>query len=136
MAVAAHRPRVWFERRRARRQADYWIAHGFESRYPARVEELTSARERKATARTLAQVIGEVEGRNLPGAAPLQRAALRPWIELLERIHRRLLDGRPVTGIGMLAVHTLLTSPDSCLYEPAPDVEADLLRILTRLDVH
>jgi hypothetical protein len=135
MAFAAH-PRVWFERRRARSQADYWIAHGFESHYPARVEELASARERKRTARSLAHVIGEVQGRKLPGAAPLQRAALRPCLELLERIHRRLLDGRPVTGIGMLAVQTLLTSPDSCLYTPTVDVEAHLLRIHTKLEAH
>jgi hypothetical protein len=136
MAVAAPHPRAWLERRRARRQADYWIAHGFESRYPARVGELTCARERKATARSLAQVIGELKGRSLPGAAPLQRAALRPWVELFERIHRRLIDGRPVSGIGMLAVQTLLTSPDSCLYSPCLDVEADLRRVLTKLEAH
>jgi hypothetical protein len=135
MAVAAH-PRLWFERRRARRQADYWIAHGFESRYPARAAELTSTRERKAAARSLGQAIRELKGRSLPGAAPLQRAALRPWLALFERIHRRLLDGRPVTGIGMLAVQTLLTSPDSCLYDASRDVEADLLRILTKLEAH
>ena len=135
MAVAAH-PRVWFERRRARRQADYWIAHGFESRYPERVAELTSARERKATARSLAQVIGELNGRSLPGAAPLQRAALRPRLDLFERLYARLGDGQPVTGIGMLAVQTLLTSPDSCLYSPSLDVEADLLRTLTKLEAH
>ena len=135
MAVAAH-PRVWFERRRARRQADYWIAHGFESRYPERVAELTSARERKATARSLAQVIRELQGRSLPGAAPLQRSQLRPWLELFDRLQRRLLDERPITGIGMLAVHTLLTSPDSCLYAPTVDVEAHLLRILTKLEAH
>jgi len=133
MAVAAH-PRAWLERRRARRQADYWIAHGFESRCPWRVDELTSAGERKACARSLAQVVGELHGRKLPGAAPLQRAALCPWLELLERIHRRLLDGQPVTGIGMLAVQTLLTSPDSCLYSPTVDVEGELLRVLTKLE--
>jgi hypothetical protein len=135
MAVAAH-PRAWFERRRARRQADYWIAHGFESRYPWRVGELTSAAERRACARSLAQVIGEVRGRKLPGAAPLQRAGLRPWLALFERLHTRLLDAAPVTAIGMLSVQTLLTSPDSCLYSPADDVEADLLRILTKLEAH
>lgn len=134
MAVVAH-PRVWFERRRARRQADYWIAHGFESRCPWRVAELTSERERKACARSLAIVIGELQGRKLPGAAPLQRAAVRPHLELVERIHRRLLDGRPVTAVGMLAAQTLLTSPDSAFYAPVENVEADLLRVLAKLDV-
>jgi hypothetical protein len=115
MAIAAHRPLAWFEHRRSRRQADYWIAHGFESRCPWRVTELTSERERKACARSLANVIGELQGRKLPGAAPLRRAALRPWLALFERLHARLLDERAVT---------------------ADDVEADLLRVLTKLEAH
>ena|SRR5579872_470469 len=133
MAAATH-PRTWLERRRARRQADYWIAHGFESRYPWRVAELTSGRERLLCGRTLGNVLGELGGTKLPGAAPLRRAALQPHVELLERIHSRLLDGQPVSGIGMLAVQTLLTSSDSCLYSAVDDVESDLRRVLVKLD--
>ncbi len=135
MATVAH-PRSWFERRRARRQADYWIAHGFESRYPVRVAELTSERERRACARSLAGVIGELSGSKLPGATPLRRAALRPHLSRFQELHARLLDSKPVAGIGMLAVSTLLTSPDSCLYAVVDDVDACLRVVFDRLEVH
>ncbi|HZQ16439.1 MAG TPA: hypothetical protein VFA82_06665 [Gaiellaceae bacterium] len=134
--VSVTHPRAWLERRRARRQADYWVAHGFESRYPWRVAELTGERERKQLARALGNVLGELAGRTLPGAAPLRRTALRPHVALLERIQARLLDAEPVTGIGMLSVQTLLTSPDSCLYASVDDVEAELRRVLVKLEAH
>ena len=134
--VSVADPRAWLDRRRARRQADYWIAHGFEDRYPWRVAELSSERERRACARSLANVIGELNGRKLPGAAPLRRTPLRPHLELLERIEARLLDGKPVAGVGMLSVQTLLTSPDSCLYASVDDVDAELRRVLVKLEAH
>ena len=132
MAVAAH-PRHWFERRRARRQADYWIAHGFEARYPWRVAELTREDERLACARSLRSVIGEVRGAKLPGAAPLRRAALRPQLALLEELEARLRDGTPVTAGGMLAVNDLLTSPDSCLFAQVDAVGPCLRKVLAKL---
>lgn len=135
MATVVH-PRAWLELRRARRRADYWIAHGFEARYPWRVAELTSERERKACARSLRGVVRELHGATLPGAVPLRRAAARPWLDLLERIESRLLDGAPVTAVGMLAVNTLLTSPDSCLFAEGGDVESSLRRVLVKLEVH
>jgi hypothetical protein len=134
MAVVIH-PGAWLERRRARRRADYRIAHGLESRYPWRVAELTSTRERKACARALAGVIGELTGEKLPGAAPLRRAALRPHLARFEQLRRRLLDDEPVTGIGMLAVSTLLASPDSCLFSAVDDVDDRLRVVLERLDM-
>ena len=133
MATVVH-PRAWLERRRARRQADYWIAHGFESRYPWRVAELTSERERKACAHSVRGVLRELYGTTLPGAVPLRRGAVRPHLELLEAIERRLVDGAPVTAIGMLAVGTLLTSPDSCLFSEVGDVESYLRRVLAKLE--
>ncbi|SRR5581483_1211342 len=134
MAIAVH-PREWLERRRARRDADYWIAHGFEARYPWRVAELTSERERRTCARSLHGVIGELRGVKLPGAAPLRRAALRECVGLLDAIESRLLDGAPVTASGMLAVNDLLTSPDSCLFAPVDAVEPCLRRVLAKLTV-
>jgi len=135
MAISVH-PREWVERRRARRDADYWIAHGFEARYPWRVAELTSERERKTCARSLHGVIGELRGAKMPGAAPLRRAALRPRLAQLEAIEARLRDGEPVSAIGMLAVNTLLTSPDSCLFAPVESVEPCLRSVLVKLQVH
>ena len=93
--IPARHPRAWLERRRARAEADYWIAHGFASRYPWRVAELTTFRERRACARSLRGVLGELCGAKLPGAAPLRVASLRPHVVLLEQIEARLLDERP-----------------------------------------
>jgi len=128
-------PRTWLERRRARRDADFWIGHGFESRYPWRVEELTRGRERRGCARALRGVIAELEGRKLPGAAPLRRAALRPYLPVLEAIERRLIAPRPVSAAGMVAVNDLLTSPTSCLFAPVERLEECLVGILERLEV-
>ena len=75
MTTLAH-PRSWLERRRARHEADVWIRRGFESRYPWRLAELTSARERRSCARCVRSVFDELEGRRLPGATPLQGRAL------------------------------------------------------------
>lgn len=134
MATVVH-PRAWLQRRRARRQADYWIAHGFAARYPWRVAELTCERERKACAHSLQGVLRELDGRTLPGAVPLRRAAMRPYVRLVEEIEGRLLDGAPVSAVGMLAVNTLLTSPDSCLFAEIDDIEASLRHVLVKLEV-
>jgi hypothetical protein len=134
VATIAH-PRAWLERRRARAQADYWIGHGFESRYPWRVAELTSGRERKLCARSLHGVLGELNGSKLPGAAPLRISALRPHVALLEAIEARLLDGEPVAAAGMLAVNELLTGPGSCLFAQTDDVAPCLRAVLAKLEV-
>lgn len=133
MAVAVH-PRAWLQRRRARRDADEWIGHGFEARYPWRVAELTCERERQLCARSLRSVIGEVRGEKMPGATPLRRAALKPHLATLERLEARLHDGEPVTAIGMLAVNELLTSPGSCLFAEVDAIAPCLRRVLVKLD--
>jgi hypothetical protein len=129
------RPRAWLERRRARAEADYWIGHGFETRFPWRVEELTASRERKICARSLHSVLGELGGSLLPGAAPLRTRSLRPHVSLLEAIEARLLDDTPVAAVGMLAVNALLTSPDSCLFADVDDVGSSLQAVLNQLEV-
>ncbi len=133
MATTAD-PRTWLARRRARRDADHWIAHGFESRYPWRVAELTSERERKACARSLRGVLKEISGERLPGATPLRSGALRPHLALLESIEHRLTDAEPVSAAGMLAVDELLTSPSSCFFAPVEDIEPCLLNVLAKLE--
>src|SRR5581483_6752252 len=134
MAIAVH-PREWLERRRARRDADYWIAHGFEARFPWRVAELTSERERRACARALRSVVDELTGTKLPGATPLRGGALRPHVELLETIERRLMDEAPVSAAGMLAVDELLTSPSSCFFAEVDEIGSCLEGVLRKLDV-
>jgi hypothetical protein len=135
VATIAH-PRAWLERRRARVEADYWIGHGFETRFPWRVEELTANRERRICARSLHSVLGELGGSLLPGAAPLRTRSLRPHISLLEAIEARLLDDAPVAAVGMLAVNALLTSADSCLFADVDDVGSSLQAVLDQLEVH
>jgi hypothetical protein len=134
MAVVTH-PRAWLERRSARATADYWIRHGFESRYPWRVAELTTARERRICARSLDGVVGELTGSKMPGAAPVRVAALRPHIAALALIVARLRDDEPVTATGMLAVNELLTSPGSCLFAEVEDVRSSLRAVLDLLEV-
>lgn len=126
---------MWLERRRARAEADHWIGHGFESRYPWRVVELTSVRERKICAHSLHGVRGELNGSRRPGAAPLSTASLRPHVALLETLEARLLDAAPVTAVGMLAVNELLTSPGSFLFTQRDDVESCLRTVLDKLEV-
>jgi hypothetical protein len=134
VATIAH-PRAWLERRRARSEADYWIRHGFDNRFQWRVDELTTARERKLCARSLRGVLGELAGTKLPGAAPLRTNQLRPHTALLAAIEARLLDDVPVSALGMLAVNELLTSPGSCLFSDVDDVESELRAVLTKLEV-
>ena len=125
---------MWLQKRRARRDADYWIGHGFEARYPWRVAELTAERERRDCARALRGVIGELDGSKLPGATPLRASVLRPQLPLLEQIEARLLDEAPVSASGMLAVNELLTSPGSCFFAPVHNVEPCLRDVLSRLE--
>lgn len=135
MATLAH-PRAWLERRRARAEADHWIGHGFESRYQWRVAELTRPEERKSCARSVRGVLRDLDGSKLPGATPTRVAAVRPHAALLEAIEARLLDDAPVSGLGMLAVNKLLTSPGSCLYMEVDDVASCLTTVLDKLEVH
>lgn len=134
-AISRPHPRVWLKHRRARAEADDWIGHGFAARYPWRVAELTTVRERRSCARAVHGVLGELSGSKLPGALPLRTAALRPYAVLLEQIEGRLLDTRPVSAAGMVAVNELLTSPESCLFKAVDDVALDLQTVLTKLEV-
>jgi len=133
MGIALN-PGSWLERRRARREADYWIEHGFEGRYRWRVDELTTERERRLCARALRGVLGELDGSLLPGVTPLRLTALRPHAARLEALRARLLDERPVSGHGMLAVNELLTSPGSCLFAECDDPGGALDNVLALLE--
>ena len=80
-------------------------------------------------------MIGELDGSKLPGATPVRRAALRPYIALFESIEERLLAPEEVSAAGMLAVNDLLASPGSCLFAIVDDVEACLHGVLEKLEV-
>jgi hypothetical protein len=137
--------RRWAERDRIRAAADAWIARGYEnraSRYGWRIDELTSWRERRLLGRSVRSIVPELAAGRLPGASPLNRAALRPFRSELIALADRLHDhGQPVSAAGILAVRRLLTEPDSVLYarplfaERSRDIGAELGAILDGLEV-
>ena len=128
---------MW-DRRRDRREADAWIAAGWGSRVAWRVEELTSRPERRLLARSLRGAVSDLSPGRLAGASPMNRIALRPHASLLAAVAERLADPeRPVAATDVLAVHELLTSPDSVLYtHDDVDVRRELTSVLDALEVH
>jgi hypothetical protein len=119
---------------RAREEANDWIRRGYESRFRWRVAELTSRRERKAAARSLRALLRELEFGAPLGPVPINRRAVRANRALVAALAERLLDPRPVTAAGMVAVENLLTLPESPLFprhldtDPDPAREAGSLR--------
>jgi hypothetical protein len=108
--------------RRLRAVADRIILRGGERQAASplltwRTAELTSARHRNRVARDAARLARELDGARLPGAVPLNRAAVRPFRQELEAL-ASLLDGaRPVTARGVLLAEQLLSSPSSPLFD-------------------
>jgi len=137
--------RRWSAAADLREEGDAWIGRGYEgraSRYAWRVEELTSAHERRLLARSVRDVVSLVQKPSLQAIVPLNRDALRPHLALLAKLAHRLGDlQQPVAAAGILGVRRLLTQPDSCLYAPLayggriPRAEAELTEILDRLEV-
>ncbi len=101
-----------------------------------RALELTSARNRRAAARSLRSLLAELDGRRLPGASPLNRAAARPHARLIETLADRLEDvTRPVSARGVLLVARLLADGAGPLYAreragELPQALAGCLRVL------
>jgi hypothetical protein len=147
--IAVTHPRRWLDMRRSRVAADAWIAqHPSATRsgsFGWRIDELTSQRERRMLARSLRHVVDSLSPAQLPGAAPLNRPALRPHASALTAIAARLdMLHQPVAAAGVLRVHELLTEPESPLYARplvedgkarAEDVGRKLSAVLESLEV-
>lgn len=102
-----------------------------------RADHLTSPRHRAVLARSVEQTVRDLSPSRLPGATPLNRAAVRPHADLLLLIAERLRDqDHEVTPRGVLLVQDLLTSPDSPLYAVGPtfQVRPSLAACLRALD--
>ena len=118
--VSIRRFRARRELAAARRAAD---AELVSSRLPSprfawRTNELCSTEHRRLLSESLVTAVHSAEGRYLPGASPLNRAAARSESALLLRLAATLVeDGRPVTPRGVLLVERLLTEGDSPLYD-------------------
>ena len=75
-----------------------------------RAAQLTSPRNRRALARSLNRIVGELERPSLVSAVPLNRRGLRRHLPLIRLLAARLGQlERPVTAQGMLLVEELLT---------------------------
>jgi hypothetical protein len=123
---------------RLRRDADAWIARGYEGPaawYGWRIAELTAARERRVLARSLRRVSSELSDPRVDRLSPLNRKELRPHQQLVDQLSQRLDDfDRPVTAAGILAVNELLTSPASALYQCGRNIDASLRETIDRLE--
>lgn len=133
---------VYVELRGDRRAADRELRLGSRAQLGSaatawRARELTSARHRTALARSVARTERDASPAWLPGASPLNRAAVRPQADLFRRLAERLADlDRPVSARGVLEVEDLLTSSESPLYarERAHEMQASLLACVRALE--
>lgn len=119
-----------------RRTADRLIVHAPLARDPSelirwRSLELTAPEHRERLACELGHLLAQLDERRLPSASPLRRPAARGQRDLLDRLDRRLRDGRPVTARGVLLAEDLLRSPSSPLFNDASP--AVLPRVLARV---
>jgi hypothetical protein len=96
-----------------------------------RCAELTRRDCRDRLARDVAATLRALDPGRLPSAAPLRRAEARGASELLEQLHARLADERPVAARGIVLTQILLHDPASPLYSDGPD--QNLARTLRRV---
>ena len=123
-----------------RAAADLRIARGHahvDASLGWRVQELTAARERARLARSVRGMLRDLSPSRLPGASPVNRAALRPHTSQLIELADRLDDlERPVSATGVLAVRRVLTDPDGPLYgRYGTDIGGELRGTLDELEL-
>ena len=120
-----------------RRRADELLRAGADEVPAARAAELTSLRNRRAVARPLEEIASELEGHALPNAVPLNRAGVRPHLDLVRALAARLRAAEPVSARGVLLVEELLSDGyGSPLYnsERAGDLRPTLQDCLSALE--
>jgi hypothetical protein len=131
----------WLAVRRLRRVADQLILRTSGRTVPTsplitwRTHELTSLAHRRAVAAEAARLVRELDASSLPGAVPLNRAAVRPFRHELELLADTLAAESPVCARGVLLAEQLLTSPRSPLYDrdAAEGLGVQLRRVRTAL---
>ena len=96
-----------------------------------RCAELTRRERRERLARSVQSTINELDPRRLPSASPLRRPDARAARPLLEQLHARLADERPVAARGVILTQILLQDAASPLYSQGP--EQNLARTLRRV---
>jgi hypothetical protein len=101
-----------------------------------RCGELTSAESRERLAASICRIERAADPSVLPGAAPLNRRAVRTHRDELDAIVDRLLLPEPVSARGVLLVRRLLDDPGGPLFsrDRAPELAAELSQALNALD--
>jgi hypothetical protein len=85
-----------------------------------RVQELTCPEHRLEVSRSITSAVHEADGNRLPGASPLNRAAVRSARAQLLALASRLSDlERPVLPRGVLLAERLTVDSHSPLYDRA-----------------
>ena len=125
----------------ARRRADIELlaSHLPSPRLAWRVEELLADENRVALGRSLTDVVHSADERLLPGASPVDRAAVRVCRPELLELASRLHDLRAAVGVrGVLRVEHLLVDGSGPLYGRKDPVRLRhaLEEIRTELDAH
>ena len=139
-AAAVRLTQQWLVLRRLRLVADRIILRsGARSTTSAlvawRTLELTSPHHRRVVAGEAARLARELDAATLPGAVPLNRAAVRPYRSDLETLARVLAGSEQVSARGVLLAERLLTSPASPLYDAAAagSLDGELRRVISAL---
>jgi hypothetical protein len=132
----------WLVVRRLRSVADRLILRGRDHTATSpliawRSVELTSAQHRHAIAGDVTRLAHELDASRLPGAVPLNRAAVRPFRQELEALAARLDGPDPVTARGMLLAQQLVSNPASPLYDrdAAERLGPTLRRVMSTLEI-
>jgi hypothetical protein len=101
-----------------------------------RAGELCAPEEREHVVAALRRVERSAASSNLPGAAPLNRAAIRENGEAIDALVARLTAPEPVSARGMILVRQLLDDPSGPLYERsrAPGLGVRLVELRRALD--
>jgi hypothetical protein len=103
-----------------------------------RYAEVVTSRRRRSLARSLQGVIRSLDPKRLPGASPLNRPGLRPYVPEFRALAERVADlDRPASRHGLQLVQNLLTDGGSPLYDRdrADELPETVKRILVALDV-
>jgi hypothetical protein len=81
-------------------------------------KDVVSAHRRRSLAKSLQGVVRSLDPRLLPGASPLNRAGLGPYVPEIRALAARVGDlKRPASRRGLQLVRNLLTDGGSPLYD-------------------
>jgi hypothetical protein len=102
-----------------------------------RYQDILSTRRRRSLAKSLQGIVRSLDPKLLPGASPLNRAGLWPYVPEIRSLAARVADlDRPASRRGLQMVRDLLTDGGSVLYDRdrVEEIPQTVRRILSALD--